>query len=102
MGRRPVVWLHALEGVVRIELDTAERFFRHSKFRFRREHEKVNKDTKYIRSRTGTTISSNPTNRSRSKSTPVMAQPARGCVNPISSRAEIERHPDSVLINGSE
>jgi hypothetical protein len=41
MARRTIVWLHALDSLVRIELDTAERFFRFSELRFQREREKL-------------------------------------------------------------
>lgn len=46
MAKRSLVWLHAVDGLVRLELDGAERFFRFSELRFLREFEKLKKEEK--------------------------------------------------------
>lgn len=46
MAREKFVWLHAVDSLVRLELDAAERFFRFSELRFLREAEKLRKEEK--------------------------------------------------------
>lgn len=46
MARRAAVWLHALESLVRIELDITEHFSRFSESRVQCEHEELEKEYK--------------------------------------------------------
>ena len=46
MARHNPVWLHAVDSLVRIELDTAERFFRFSESHFESERQRLKRKEK--------------------------------------------------------